>query len=396
MPLVKGFLTEPRRTFLRKALFQIHLWSGLTVGLVATVVGLSGAALVFREEIERQLDPSAHVVAVEEGFATFDQIAAAARVAHPDSRLQSVELDRRPGHAVGVRLTRTGEDGREKRFTVAVNPHTGTVIGVRKENRVIVWLADLHFYLLAGDTGLKVNGACAGALALLCLTGAIIWFPGRGKLKRSLTLGKGRWRVNWGLHNLVGVAACVVLGAVAVTGVYFAFYEAFEKVVYAVAFTPRPVEPKSVSPVGVTSFVSFEGAVAAARAGIPDGVPTHVYLSPNPEDALSIYVRTPGDWSSYGSSVVWLDARDGRTLRVDDLRQQPLATRFLYGQGPVHFGTFGGLATRILWIPLGLTPGVLFFTGFLMWWRRLVVRRWRVWSSVPAGRRLELEEASRV
>ena len=37
-----------------------------------------------------------------------------------------------------------------------------------------------------------------------------------------------------------------------------------------------------------------------------------------------------------------------------------------------HFGRFGGLEVRITWAILGLAPAVLFITGFILWWRRVV------------------------
>ena len=39
-----------------------------------------------------------------------------------------------------------------------------------------------------------------------------------------------------------------------------------------------------------------------------------------------------------------------------------------------HFGRFGGLSVRILWVILGPLPAVLFITGFIVWWKRVVVR----------------------
>ncbi len=33
----------------------------------------------------------------------------------------------------------------------------------------------------------------------------------------------------------------------------------------------------------------------------------------------------------------------------------------------LHFGRWGGLATRIAWVFLGLAPGLLALTGFVMW-----------------------------
>ena len=41
----------------------------------------------------------------------------------------------------------------------------------------------------------------------------------------------------------------------------------------------------------------------------------------------------------------------------------------------LHFGRFGGLWVRWLWVLLGLLPAALFVTGFALWWTR-VVRRW--------------------
>ncbi|MDF5730419.1 MAG: PepSY-associated TM helix domain-containing protein [Rhizonema sp. PD38] len=36
----------------------------------------------------------------------------------------------------------------------------------------------------------------------------------------------------------------------------------------------------------------------------------------------------------------------------------------------LHFSTFGGLSTRILYVFVGLAPLILFVTGFVMWWYR--------------------------
>jgi uncharacterized iron-regulated membrane protein len=41
----------------------------------------------------------------------------------------------------------------------------------------------------------------------------------------------------------------------------------------------------------------------------------------------------------------------------------------------LHFGRFGGLGVRFLWLLLGLIPTVLFATGFVLWWTRVVRRR---------------------
>jgi uncharacterized iron-regulated membrane protein len=47
----------------------------------------------------------------------------------------------------------------------------------------------------------------------------------------------------------------------------------------------------------------------------------------------------------------------------------------------LHFGRFGGMPGRLLWIALGLTPAALFVTGLIMWWTRSGRVRRRAWAA---------------
>ncbi|MCC5626314.1 PepSY domain-containing protein [Nostoc sp. CHAB 5715] len=44
-----------------------------------------------------------------------------------------------------------------------------------------------------------------------------------------------------------------------------------------------------------------------------------------------------------------------------------LGDRVLNSFTPLHYGTFLGLTSRILYVFVGLTPLILFITGFVMW-----------------------------
>ena len=43
---------------------------------------------------------------------------------------------------------------------------------------------------------------------------------------------------------------------------------------------------------------------------------------------------------------------------------------------PLHVGGIGGQAGRVAWFLFGLAPAVLYVTGMLVWWRRVVRPRW--------------------
>jgi uncharacterized iron-regulated membrane protein len=99
--------------------------------------------------------------------------------------------------------------------------------------RAVEWLVDLHENLLFGMAGRAVNGVGGIGLTLLCLTGAIIWWPGIAHWRRSLTVNwKSSFaRVNWDLHNTLGFWCFLFVIVWGISGIYFAFPQPFNGVV---------------------------------------------------------------------------------------------------------------------------------------------------------------------
>src|SRR4051812_1881955 len=51
MSFWSDWVRQPQRVWLRRALFQIHLWCGLAIGLYIVVLSVTGSALVYRREL---------------------------------------------------------------------------------------------------------------------------------------------------------------------------------------------------------------------------------------------------------------------------------------------------------------------------------------------------------
>jgi uncharacterized iron-regulated membrane protein len=89
----------------------------------------------------------------------------------------------------------------------------------------VEWVVDLHENLLSGKTGRLVNGIGSVCLAALCLTGAIIWWPGISNWRRSLIVN---WRshfgrFSWDLHSALGFWCFFFVLMWGISGFYFAF-----------------------------------------------------------------------------------------------------------------------------------------------------------------------------
>jgi uncharacterized iron-regulated membrane protein len=110
---------------------------------------------------------------------------------------------------------------------------TGSVIVYRNELSrwfSVEWLVDLHENLLAGETGRLVNGIGAICVTAVCLTGAIIWWPGIKNWRRSATVN---WRArfapfSWDLHSAFGFWFFLFVLMWGISGIYFCFPQAFD------------------------------------------------------------------------------------------------------------------------------------------------------------------------
>jgi uncharacterized iron-regulated membrane protein len=115
---------------------------------------------------------------------------------------------------------------------VALMSVTGSIIVYRNELSrwtSVEWIVKLHSNLLLGSTGRLVNGIAGICLTLLCLTGAIIWWPGVKNWRRSLTVSWGSQfpRINWDLHSALGFWSFVFVLLWGISGIYFSFPQWF-------------------------------------------------------------------------------------------------------------------------------------------------------------------------
>jgi uncharacterized iron-regulated membrane protein len=339
MAYLKRWLRRPHDVWLRKALFQVHLWTGVGIGLYVLVISLSGSAIVFRNELYTALWPGARIVATSGTRLDRDGLKQAARQAYPGYLVSWIFEPRKPDRAVEIWMTR-GVKIKRREF----NPYTGKDLGEVTPYSIqfLAWTADLHTNLLGGPVGRKLNGVAAMFVVLLSVTGAIIWWPGTGSWRRSLGVRlASNWKsFNWDLHSAVGIWSLAFVLIWGITGVYLVFPLPFERMVNRIA------------PLDFYRFDLPEADQAADQASpipvaaIPPGL--------TPGQFFRRAHRSPGD----------------KIVRLFTL---------------LHFGTFGGWPIKALWVLLGLTPVVLFVTGYLMWWNR-VLRPWLVRLSDARGR----------
>jgi uncharacterized iron-regulated membrane protein len=299
------WLRQPQTVWLRRALFQVHLWTGIVVGLYLVVVCSTGSVLVYSNELYLAATPKPIILPGVGERLTGEQLEAAAVRAHPGFEVAQMSHPRNPRRAVEVKLRRAKEVI-ERLF----DPFTGADLGPAESAgiRAVAWLVALHDNLLHGRTGRMVNGIGGLSTVALGLTGLIIWWPGAQRWRRSLTLHRrvGWRRFMWDLHSALGIWTLVFVLLFGFTGAYLGY--------------PRPFH--------------LVGDILEPQTDANAG--TRV-------------VDTVTYWLAY-----------------------------------LHFGRFGGRVAgcgrtcnsifKAVWAIFGMAPVVLFVSGAVMWWNRVLRR----------------------
>ena len=245
MARAASWLRHPQGVWLRKALFQVHLWTGLGVGLYVAVISVTGSVLVYRSELRQYFNPQPRVVDIAGPRLSEDGLIEATQRVFPDRAVEVWTNPDEPTHAVTMSVRRGGGP-REQLF---FDPYTGEYLGHAMPAgwRLTTWMLDLHDNLLAGETGRSVNGVGAALLALLSVTGALIWWSGSQSWRRSLIIdSRANWRrLTWSLHSAFGFWTLLFIFMWGCTGIYLAFPEPFAAVVdYLEPFDPENFDPR--------------------------------------------------------------------------------------------------------------------------------------------------------
>ena len=332
MGFAEQWLRRPQSVWLRKALFQVHLWTGIGIGIYALLISVSGSAIVFRNEIYGAFSPKPVIVDTSGPRLTKDQLKDVAHRDYPGYLVTFIWEARKPNQAIEIWMERNGKQ-KQRLF----DPYSGQDLGPSVPNviRVVAWFSDLHSNLLGGEKGRAINGIGSVLLTLLCLTGLVIWWPGVKNWRRGLTIqSKAGWkRINFDLHSAVGFWTFAFLFMWAVTGVYVVWPTPFQRVINRIA------------PLDFYRLVTDAPAPAPMVSGVKFVL---VADEPPPPPRRR---RPPPHYSTGDKIVRW----------------------FTY----LHFGNFAGRKTKAVWVLLGLAPVALFVTGVLMWWNRVLSREAR-------------------
>lgn len=354
---------HPWKHRVRALLSWLHLWIGLTAGLVFAVLGLSGSVLTFHSQLLLAQHPQ---LAAQQPLAD-GEVLAKLMDTWSAQGLRAIDL---PRESMPAWQGYFNDDSRRYFAT-----DTGELLLVRSvENDWLLWLHELHTHLLAGETGEAIVGVVGWIACFMLLSGLYLWWPRIGRwlahLRPFANPPVRRW-LTW--HRSAGAITLPLLLLVTVCGVGMVYHDGARTLLTGLFGGAAPPKPPKLAP--APDAFDWPRILAVAQAGLPDARLSRIAVPGDGERVINIRAQAQGEWHPNGRSLVFVDASDGTVLATHDATTQragALATEAIY---PLHIGAVGGAAYRIAVALAGLLPSFLLVTGFLFWRRRRAVRR---------------------
>jgi uncharacterized iron-regulated membrane protein len=411
--------SKTKWTRTRQVFNQIHLWLGISSGIILFVVCLTGTIYAFNVEIQELLRRQKYFVDVPDDAMRLPVEEAAALVKNKvgNGQVQHIVVpaDKDRVYRVNFKKEAPLEDAKGNPFkkpdtgiysdrgmNFLVNPYTGGILGAN-EGRLFYFFRTVYkihrWLLLETNIGRPIVGAATIIFVVLVLSGLVIWVPEKVRKWRQgfkVKLNANWKRINHSFHIAFGFYASFLLLVMALTGLTWSF-EWYKDGFFKVLGVERPAlkaagEPlQSMAPIdGQGTNLKVHDFLKAADEILPYRGDYRVVLPANALSAVSIHKTRTGFFAVSGVDKILLDQYSAVPLEIDLFENKPLNEKITSSIKAIHIGEIFSTFSKILYFMACLMATSLPVTGTIVWINKLTK------SSKKADKRkkLGLEESN--
>ena len=395
---------------IRKLFNDVHLWLGLTSGLVVVAICFSGTVYVFNTELTERAAPHLYIVKQpeEQQRIPVDSLLEKIKTA-TGGTITSIsvpaDLERTYQFNVKTKADSTNRGG----TSYMVNPYTGDITGTSKEKNgtkeFMSTMFSLHRWLLLdrikkpiikGKTNKELGSIITGTATIIftlgCLTGLIIWFPQKVRnWKQGLKIkwNAGWKRINHDLHNSLAIYALLFLLLMGLTGPQWSFEwyrNGLQKTLgtYKPKDAPKEKTPKSKLPADTAMFQrSIADYIKETDQVVVYKGNYNIALPADPTATVTITKTKTGFFAPAAGDRITLDQYSGKILKADIFKAKPFNERVTGSIKAIHVGNVYGGFTKILYFLACLIATSLPITGTMIWLNKLKKRRKTGQATIP-------------
>ncbi|WP_228372268.1 PepSY-associated TM helix domain-containing protein [Chryseobacterium gregarium] len=383
---------KKKPSFIKKWSAKLHLWFGLSVGIIVFIVSLTGTMYVFKDEVQNILRKDAVYVKAE----TITQTPLSIEVLKEKVALEVNE--KFPVSSVEIPLDKSRsyeflyyeKDKQAWNYfnevkinkLVYVNPYNGRIQGIYNEKYdLFPILKAIHWsLLLKADWGKYVVGIPVVLFIIMLITGIILWWPKNKKMR------KGRFyfdwnnvktwkRKNYDLHNVLGFYASFIGLLISLSGIYFAYpwvKNVFNFTLSGSVELPKEKEFKSPDSLTAKNNNVYDLAARQTQTLYSGSSSFRIPLNGKNKKGKELKNIPVTVYEEDGKFAVRnqlaFDKYSGKLLANRPHQKLTSAEKYANANYDIHTGSYFGLTGKIIWFMAGLICTSLPVTGFLVWW----------------------------
>jgi uncharacterized iron-regulated membrane protein len=271
---------------MKKWFRRIHLYLGLSAGLVIMVSCFTGAVLVFEEELQHAFHKERNDVKIEGKQLPVETLLARLKQKEPKAVVTRVQVFADPARSVVINYNGG------KKNQAFINPYTAEVIELYKyQDSFFYTIFALHRWLLGGDVGKLIVGISTLLFVFILTTGIILWWPKSRRIllqRLKIKSDAGSKRFTHDLHIVLGFYSAIFLFVFAFTGLAWSF-EWFNKGIHKITNSPvkGPKPPQSTFVAG-EKIIDLDRVLGLAKQQIPGVVFYTINLPKDSIEAITI------------------------------------------------------------------------------------------------------------
>lgn len=351
---------------MRKILLKVHQTIGLIVAMIIIMMGFTGSYLVWTRNITPVIYNYINQVNFSKKSYSLDQIITLLNDNYPDVELSKIVFPLQQNHPFRL-IVSNAENIREE---VYIDPYKNKLLNIYQRNNTYdPFLSKIHTELLGGNIGkiiLSLSGIC---LFILSITGLYLW---KGWKKMNVGF-KVRWLskpkiINYDLHQLIGICSFLLVANTAVTGSMLALDQPMKQVF-------SHFEPSSAINIDNTFLTnigdnqSLDKMLSKAENITKEFNFTEVKFILT-KNIIEFRFKQKHEINPRGKSYISFNAKNGDLLDVKKINQQSFYKQFRSWSDVLHYGTFFGIFSMIIYLIFGIILVSLSLTGFLIWWQK--------------------------
>ncbi|MCB5188513.1 PepSY domain-containing protein [Methylobacillus caricis] len=360
---------------MRRLWLAVHLYLGLSLGLMFVLLGLTGSFLVFYTKIDGLLNNHVQIAQSQSQLspqAILDKL----KASYPERTAGwRIELPMQQDDPVMARYMKPWET-RESHFAplvVTLDPATLSVTSSRLWGTFAsTWIYDLHYTLLLDATGKTMVAIASIGILISLLSGIYLWWPQSGNFRSAFSYRRNShvFRRIYDWHKLSGIYGLILLLMLTVTGIMLERPDWFEDMLGVKSgmqhMGSMPAPPAGAKPARKAS-VNLDQMAQTALRQFPGSELRWIYTPDSDQDQYQFRLYQQGEpGRRFPKTIVWINY-DGELTNIRDHFADNAGDKIMSWLHPLHNGEALGLVGRWIVFVSGFLPLILFITGFLRW-----------------------------